>query len=249
MAPTIHLVRHAQGYHNLNAENEKLPDPDLTPLGNQQCADLRAAFPHHDQLRGLVASGMRRTLYTCLQSFGTDKLGPVIALDTLQEVSDAPSDTGSSIEKLAAEFGDKADLSRMREGWNFKGEGSYFEPALDKLATRAREARVALREIATGLGDDAHIAVVSHGAFLHFLTEEWHGITNTYPTSWKNCEYRTFQFVDSTGQDPDAEIRETDESWRRRHGTLKVPTAEEQRELREMMVRELSPFFKVKNHI
>ena len=68
----------------------------------------------------------------------------------------------------------------MREGWNFKGEGSDFEPALDKLAVRAREARKTLREIATGLGDDAHIAVVSHGAFLHFLTEEWHGITNTY---------------------------------------------------------------------
>ncbi|KAL7792646.1 histidine phosphatase superfamily [Trichoderma ceciliae] len=249
MAPTIHLVRHAQGYHNLSAENEKLPDPDLTPLGNQQCANLRAVFPHHAKLRGLVASGMRRTLYTCIQSFGTDELYPMIALDTLQEVSDAPSDTGSSVEKLAAEFGDKVDLSRIRKGWNFKGEGSFFEPVLGTLAIRAREARATLREIAAGLGDDAHIAVVSHGAFLHFLTEEWHGITNTYPTSWRNCEYRTFQFVDPRGQDPDAELRETEESWRRRHGSLKLPTAEEQRELRQMMERELSPFFKVQNHL
>jgi broad specificity phosphatase PhoE len=180
MAPTLHLVRHAQGYHNLSAENEKLPDPDLTPLGIQQCADLRAKFPYHDKLRGLVASGMRRTLYTCINSFGTDELYPVVALDTLQEVSDAPSDTGSSVEKLEAEFGDKVDLSRIRKGWNSKGEGSYFEPALDKLPTRARDARLALRKIAASLGDDAHIAVVSHGAFLHFLTEEWHGITETY---------------------------------------------------------------------
>ncbi|KAL6874924.1 phosphoglycerate mutase-like protein [Trichoderma novae-zelandiae] len=249
MPPTIHLVRHAQGYHNLSAENEKLPDPDLTPLGLEQCASLRAAFPHHARLRALVASGMRRTLYTCLHAFATtDALLPVVALDTLQEVSDAPSDTGSSVEKLAAEFGDKVDLSRMREGWNFKGEGSYFEPTLEKLATRARDARTTLREIAAGLGDDdAHVAVVSHGAFLHFLTEEWHGITSTYPTSWTNCEYRTYQFVDPTGQDPEAELRETDESWRRRHGSLKAPTAKEERELREMMVRELSPFFKVKN--
>ncbi|PTB68316.1 phosphoglycerate mutase-like protein [Trichoderma citrinoviride] len=258
MPPTIHLVRHAQGYHNLSPENEKLPDPDLTPLGLQQCADLRAAFPHHARLRRLVASGMRRTLYTCLHAFApstdddnTDNnnqgLLPVIALDTLQEVSDAPSDTGSPLAKLKEEFGDKVDLSRMREGWNDKAEGSYFEPTLEKLATRARDARRALREIAAASGDDdAHLAVVSHGAFLHFLTEEWHGITSTYPTSWTNCEYRTYQFVDPTGQDPDAELRETDESWRRRHGSLKVPSAEEQRELREMMVRELSPFFKVK---
>ncbi|KAH6605631.1 phosphoglycerate mutase family [Trichoderma cornu-damae] len=248
MAPTIHFVRHAQGYHNLSAENYHLPDPDLTTLGNQQCADLRAAFPHHDKLTGLVASGMRRTLYTGIQSFGTDKLYPVIALDVLQEVSDAPPDTGSSAAELAAEFGDRVDLRRVREGWNLKGEGSYFEPTLDKLATRARDARKELREIATGLGDDAHVAVVSHGAFLHFLTEEWHGITSTYPTSWKNCEYRTFQFVDPTGQDPDAELRETEESWRQRHGSLRVPTAEEQQELRQIMVRELSPFFKVNNH-
>jgi hypothetical protein len=71
----------------------------------------------------------------------------------------------------------------------------------------------------------------------------------TTATSWKNCEYRSFQFIDPTGQDPIAEIRETDESWRRRHGSLKVPTAEEQRELRQMMERELAPFFKVENHI
>lgn len=71
----------------------------------------------------------------------------------------------------------------------------------------------------------------------------------TTATSWKNCEYRSFQFIDPTGQDPNAEMRETDESWRRRHGSLKVPTAEEQRELRQMMERELAPFFKVKNHI
>ncbi|KAL6889268.1 histidine phosphatase superfamily [Trichoderma longibrachiatum] len=265
MPPTIHLVRHAQGYHNLSPENETLPDPDLTPLGLEQCSSLRASFPHHDRLRALVASGMRRTLYTCLHAFAPSdndndlnnsnnkkkSLLPVIALDTLQEVSDAPSDTGSSIAKLKEEFGEKVDFSRMREGWNDKTEGSYFEPTLDKLATRARDARLALREIAMAAGegddDDAHVVAVSHGAFLHFLTEEWHGITSTYPTSWTNCEYRTYQFVDPTGQDPDAQLRETDESWRRRHGSLKVPSEEEQRELRQMMVRELSPFFKTRN--
>lgn len=191
MAPTIHLVRHAQGLHNLCVENEAIRDPDLTPLGIRQCASLRASFPHHAQLTALVASSMRRTLYTCIKSFGRPEteagedgagagdIYPVIALDTLQEVSDAPSDTGSSAEKLAGEFGsDVVDLSRVRAGWTDKGEGSPFEPTLDKLAVRAREARKTLREIA-GEGD-GHIAVVSHGAFLHFLTEDWHGITNTY---------------------------------------------------------------------
>lgn len=197
MPPTIHLVRHAQGHHNLRKENETLPDPDLTALGVQQCAALRAQFPHHHKLQALVASGMRRTLHTCIRAFGPDTgadtssdsdtehhLYPVIALDTLQECSDAPSDTGSSREKLAAEFGANVDVSRIRDGWDSKGEGSYFEPSLEKLPARARDARLALREIAAGLGDgdddDAHVAVVSHGAFLHFLTEDWHGITAIY---------------------------------------------------------------------
>ncbi|PNY28675.1 Phosphoglycerate mutase family protein, partial [Tolypocladium capitatum] len=65
MAPTIHLVRHAQGVHNLSVENEALRDPDLTPLGEQQCAALRASFPHHARITRLAASPLRRTLRTC----------------------------------------------------------------------------------------------------------------------------------------------------------------------------------------
>ena len=68
----LHLVRHAQGYHNLSAANHTLPDPDLTPLGKEQCAALRRAFPLHDKVTYLVASPMRRTLYTCLYAFGDD---------------------------------------------------------------------------------------------------------------------------------------------------------------------------------
>ena len=47
MAPTLHLVRHAQGYHNLSKEDELLHDPDVTPLGERQCDELRASFPYH----------------------------------------------------------------------------------------------------------------------------------------------------------------------------------------------------------
>lgn len=182
MAPTIHLVRHAQGYHNLCVENEKLRDPDLTPLGEQQCRDLRAAFPHHDRLVRLVASPMRRTLHTCIMGFGGGASAPypITALDTLQELSDFPSDTGSSVAKLEEEFGDKADLSRVRDGvWTDKtgDNDSPFEPTKAKIEARAREARRALREIA-GLDTEDHIVVVSHGAFLHFLTDEFQDIPN-----------------------------------------------------------------------
>lgn len=179
MTPTIHLVRHAQGYHNLSVENEMMRDPDLTPLGEQQCRDLRAAFPYHDKLTRLVASPMRRTLYTCIMGFG-DGPGPagypITALDTLQELSDQPSDTGSSVAALTEEFGSKADLSRVRDGvWTDKMSDTPFEPTKAKIDARARDARRVLRDMA-GLDTDNHIVVVTHGAFLHFLTDEFQDI-------------------------------------------------------------------------
>ncbi|KAL2115950.1 hypothetical protein VTJ04DRAFT_10205 [Mycothermus thermophilus] len=69
----IHLVRHAQGYHNLHPSNHTLPDPELTPLGVDQCRQLRESFPYHDVVTHLVASPMRRTLRTCLLAFGDPK--------------------------------------------------------------------------------------------------------------------------------------------------------------------------------
>lgn len=174
MPPTIHLVRHAQGYHNLSVENESIHDPDLTPLGEAQCADLRAAFPHHAAVTRLVASPMRRTLYTCIHGFGTAPLYPIAALDVLQEVSSAPCDTGSDVAKLAAEFGDRGSWEGVREGWTDKGAGSVFEPTVEKLTARATEGRRRLREIA-GNGDE-HIVAVTHGGFLHFLTDDFQDI-------------------------------------------------------------------------
>lgn len=175
MAPTIHLVRHAQGVHNLSVENESIHDPDLTTLGEQQCADLRAAFKDHSKVTKLVASPLRRTINTCDLAFGGDKKKyPIITLDSLQEVSDQPCDTGSSKDKINAEFGSKVDLSRVRDDWTVKGAGSPFEPTLSALTARAKVARRELKELA-GDGDD-QMVVVTHGGFLHFLTDDWEGI-------------------------------------------------------------------------
>ncbi|ATY59518.1 phosphoglycerate mutase family [Cordyceps militaris] len=245
MTPTIHLVRHAQGYHNLSVENEKLHDPDLTPLGEQQCRNLRAAFPHHARLTRLVASPMRRTLWTCIRAFGGDgDGGPIVALDTLQELSDQPSDTGSDVAVLAKEFGDAADLSRVRDGvWTDKLGDTPFEPTKDKIEARAREARRALRELA-GVQTDGHIVVVTHGAFLHFLTDEFQDLPNGGATSWENCEYRSYQFADPTGADDGAAIVETDESWQRRRGDKPRLSQHDLDELRSVAQSRIVPRLK-----
>ncbi|KAK2730054.1 phosphoglycerate mutase family protein [Colletotrichum kahawae] len=247
MPVQIHLVRHAQGFHNLNVENEAIRDPLLTDKGKQQCADLRAAFPHHSKLTHLVASPLHRTLHTCLLGFGPEDghLGKVIALPEVQEVSDAPCDTGSAVSEIEGEFDGKVDFSRVPADWTEKkSPESRWEPTLKKLEVRAAEARRALREIAGGVEGDAQIVVVTHGGFLHFLTNDFHGVPAGKATGWENTEYRSYNFADSTGKDEKALFTETQESWNRRQGEKTRPTPEEQAELQRVFYRDMEPYLK-----
>ncbi|KAK0641052.1 histidine phosphatase superfamily [Cercophora newfieldiana] len=236
----VHLVRHAQGFHNLSAANHQLPDPDLTPLGEQQCAALRDAFPHQEALTYLVASPMRRTIYTCLLSFAPAVAAgkKVIALPEVQEVSNLPCDTGSDPARLAAEFGPagQVDLGRVGEGWNDKSADSEWAPEMDKLEVRAKKARVWLRELGRkgpqeGTGD-VHVAVVTHGGFLHFLTDDFDGLNPDMGTGWANTECRSYEFVEPEGVDGDAKLKETSASWRMRRGSATGLTETEQMEIR-----------------
>lgn len=174
---TLHLVRHAQGFHNLSHINEQIPDPYLTPLGKQQCADLRASFPHHERITHLVASPMRRTLLTAYHGFyPAPQTSRIVALPLIQEVSANPCDVGSRPKVLEAEFGEWMDGGLLTEDWSDKRPGSRWEPRVEKLTERAREARVWLRDFARGDGGDADVVVVTHGGILHFLTEDWDGM-------------------------------------------------------------------------
>ncbi|KAI1260149.1 phosphoglycerate mutase-like protein [Xylariaceae sp. FL1019] len=234
MAPIIHLVRHAQGYHNLSLESQWIKDPDLTELGEQQCADLCKAFPYHDKITHLVASPIRRTLFTCKLSFApaVESGKKILALPDAQEVSLYPCDVGSDVDTLKNEFGDLVDLHLVQSNWNIKSPESKYYPDPMKLEARARDARLALQEIANKADSDAHIVLVTHGGILHFLTEDWQGIAIGRGTAWENTEYRSYQFVDKTGADPNATLEELPESRSRRKGTETRVTKAEQRSMR-----------------
>jgi len=178
MAPVIHLVRHAQGYHNLCLENQWLKDPNLTDLGESQCVDLCNKFPYHDKITHLIASPLRRTLYTCKLSFvPAVKAGKkIIALQDTQEVSLFPCDVGSDLAQLEKEFGDDVDFHLVTDDWNNKSPKSDYYPDPRKLEARTRRARLWLRDLLKDAGEDAHVVLVTHGGILHFITEDWTGI-------------------------------------------------------------------------
>ncbi|KAI1129385.1 histidine phosphatase superfamily [Nemania abortiva] len=233
MAPVIHLVRHAQGHHNLSVENQWIRDPDLTDLGKKQCEELNKAFPFHDKITHLVASPIRRTIFTCQFSFTEEvKAGKkIIALQDAQEISLFPCDVGSDIEPLKKEFGDLVDLQFVTEDWNKKTPDTKYYPDPQKLEARARSTRLFLRDLIKDAGDDAQVVLVTHGGILHFITQDWSGISPGRGTGWENTEYRSYEFVDKTGQDPNASIQELPESRRRRQGSEIPLTETEKREM------------------
>jgi broad specificity phosphatase PhoE len=117
--------------------------------------------------------------------------------------------------------------------WNDKSKGTRWEPEMKALEKRAREARVWLRELGKKKGDtkeeEAHIVVVTHGGFLHFLTQDWDGMKLDKGTGWDNTEWRVYEFVE---EGDEARLGETKESYRARRGSMKGLTETEQRELK-----------------
>ena len=163
MTPTIHCVRHAQGYHNLSIANHSLKDPLLTPFGEEQCRNLQKKFPNLRNVDLVVASPIKRTIFTALIAFEPlleEKGLKVIALPELQETSDLPCDTGSAPEILVKEFeGKPVDLSLVKPGWDSKR--MKWAPTATAIEKRARDARVWLMA-----RPEKEIVVVSHGLLI-----------------------------------------------------------------------------------
>ncbi|KAF1923144.1 phosphoglycerate mutase-like protein [Didymella exigua CBS 183.55] len=226
------LVRHAQGFHNLNIEGHRFHDPRLTLEGHQQCRDLAWKLDDVYSIDCIVASPLRRTLHTALLVFeALLRFKPalrILALPELQETSDLPCDTGSAVADLEHEFANRpVDFSLVPTTWTDKVTG-IFSPRSDCIAARCRKARHFL----AGL-DAVHVAVVAHGAVLHYLTDDWYGATSGIGTGWYNCEARIYHFDTCTDAGiVEASIVETDKSRLERTRTVHRFSKEQQEEMK-----------------
>ena len=216
----IHLVRHAQGVHNLSYKKHKIRDPLLTPKGVTQCENVSATFPATQQasIKLLAASPLRRTIYTALHTFpDVVKRGlKILALPEAQETGDKPCDIGSDPEVLEKEFETSpVDFSLVHDGWTSKtGPGATDAEAV-------RERALVVRRWLRDPEEDV-ICLVSHGGFLHYLNEDWDGFNEARGTGWGSCEWRTYEFKAMLGDgDENATLVETEGSRARRRGTEK----------------------------
>ncbi|KAF2264696.1 phosphoglycerate mutase-like protein [Lojkania enalia] len=232
MAPNrLHLIRHAQGHHNLSIESHNIKDPTLTDEGEQQCHRLSETINDILAIDCIVASPLRRTLWTAIITFQSVlKARPdmkIIALPELQETSSLPCDTGKSLRELKGEFAElPIDWTCVHNDWNNKHSGRYA-PRADLVAQRALKARRFLQS-----RKEKEVAAVTHGGFLHFLTEDWRGHDMFCGTGWANCEIRTYEFDMSNPKAVvNAIITETASSVNNRSHNLQPLTIDEQLEL------------------
>lgn len=171
MAPnsTIHLVRHAEGYHQLPRDHPdvQIRDAALTDNGIQQSKDFGDRFPYHERTDLLCASPLTRTIQTAEYAFVPElKRGmTILAIPEAQEGQDDPSSTGSPASELRAKFsGHPVDFNLLGEDWYRKEGINAFED--HALHERARKLRWFLKD-----RPEEHIVLVTHGLFAHYITE------------------------------------------------------------------------------
>lgn len=170
MPPTVHLVRHGQGYHQLDdlQQHRQKYDPLLTHYGLQCCERFNENFPEYVTIDLVCASPMRRTILTAQHCFrdlipGTPS-GRILLLPLAQETTAEPCDVGSDIEMLEDQFRPLVDTRLMSADWMVKDGINAAD--VQTLKKRARELRRWLRLLPV-----KSVVVVGHGGFWDYVTE------------------------------------------------------------------------------
>ncbi|KAI1106478.1 histidine phosphatase superfamily [Jackrogersella minutella] len=226
---TIHVVRHAEGFHNATVNGHDIRDPYLTPKGLQQCVEFETTNRHKIDL--VIASPMKRTIQTALYCFapaiGNEKK-QIILLPDLLEFGLYQSNTGSPLKDLQQEFGNVLDVSHVKEDWYRDMTPLARDPIeLNNRAQRARDAIKAIihNYIATMPEKEArttssiNVAVVTHRAFIPYLTnEDIVSAPHSSESRWKNTECRLYQIPNfNDARAVAGSLEETDESLGRRN--------------------------------
>ncbi|KAI1655847.1 histidine phosphatase superfamily [Daldinia decipiens] len=227
MAPTIDIIRHGQAAHNVYGSHVR--DAVLTDSGVAECDILRETFPFGSMVTNIVSSPLRRAIDTAILGVlptVNDHI-KIKLLPDLQEISPAPSSTGISKSALFSRYNDghNVDMDDLNEYWYRKGFDTPYAPEVYKVEARARSARQYLRMLARKAieagKDDAHIVVVTHGEFAHWLTRDFRGVSGTRSSGWFNTEWRSYR-IDSIfrSEHTDPWLTETTESVIARNGSL-----------------------------
>lgn len=180
----LHIVRHAEGTHNPHHDTT-IHDPELTPTGTQQSADLSQDFPYKESVGLVLTSPLRRTLQTTLLGLctvldkkyytdsGVSHGAKLILEPDVQAHSARPCDTGSEWSVLKTEFPalpwDEFQLDAV-----FPQKVGRYAPEWEVLEERGRALQKKMEGFFKEMqgSDDGRVdvVVVTHGGFMKFVT-------------------------------------------------------------------------------
>ena len=180
----IHMVRHAEGTHNVEQHYKEHSNIDarLTPKGREQCSDLaekvQETMPHlnvhsdkeYENDIAVIVSPMTRCVQTALYSFpwlAKTSTIPFVAHETLRETVNYSCDRRRPIREISSEF-QRVDFSFCDEDLDFiwneyrqrlsENWEKHMESAeLNVVASRAYEGFSFLQE-----RPEHHLIVCSH---------------------------------------------------------------------------------------
>lgn len=180
----LHLIRHAEGTHNVNSDyrNPAHIDARLTPLGRNQCAELQKhIIQQRITVDCIVTSTLSRAIQTAQLSFNdqlSTKPVPLIACEDWRETVNYLCDTRRSLSELKADY-PNVDFSAVATQHDTIWERyeRMFGPHDQYTVHRESNdhAALALRSESAWkfiLGrEERSIALVSHSAlFMHMFT-------------------------------------------------------------------------------
>jgi len=175
----IHLFRHAEADHNVKPDRA-IPDPLLTARGMKQAKNVlkNYQFLNHPSL--ILTSPLRRTIQTVLEAFhpafnsDAPKYFPtsprIVALPHLQESSEYPCNTGSSLTVLKSEYDQYVEFPDEffnSDDWFIK-KGTWLAADLDLIYSRAEFVRKFILQQTS-----KEVIVMTHGGFAHYLVNRW----------------------------------------------------------------------------
>ena len=196
-AKVLHIVRHAEGYHNVNKDYRSMQNLDarLTDYGKEQCRALASRIQQADDpvlehlasdLQLVVTSPLTRTMQTALLSLepvlqrqGNDNKPPplVLAHEMIRETVNYNCDRRRNLKILDKEFGHIVDLTCIETDHDAIWE-DYVQRLGDhddysrhresgELHLVADRARMFFSWLAKR--PEEHVLLCSHAAFLRCL--------------------------------------------------------------------------------
>jgi len=186
MAGKVHLVRHAEGLHNLRNDPD-IRDAPLSERGFDFAEDLGRRFikDHSNIVGAIISSPLLRTIQTSLTAFARIlnsahyplnsgkgiRDGVKLTLDAnLQEIAEMPSNTGSPLEDLENEFPElRPQIQKLDGDWYVKVGPNSPLPA---VAQRKIQILEKLQQTLIALSSDQRgkdVVVVTHQGVIALL--------------------------------------------------------------------------------